>query len=172
MKKSKKIAVSGIFCALSVIALYLAGILPSGKLALFCLAACFMAVIVLECGIKHALAGFAAAGAVSAILVPNKLIVLPFVLFFGYYPVLKLLIERQDNLKREWLAKLLLFLAVSALLVGAVLLFFKEVAFPVPPLAVAGIGVAVLAIYDVALSLFIQFYKERISRLIRKGDRT
>lgn len=170
MRHSKKIAVSGMFCALTVLALYLAGIAPSGKLALFCLAACFMAVLVLECGIKAALACFLATSAAAAILAPNKLIVLAFVLFFGYYPVVKLLVEQWGSLKKEWLVKLAVFIVVSALAVGAGLLFFKDVAFPAPPVVIAGAGVAVLVVYDVALSLFIQFYQTRISRLIRKGD--
>ncbi len=171
MKKTKRVVFCGILSALAVLFLYGAGVLPTGRIALYCLASCLTAVTCIECGWKYALAGFAAASALALILVPDKLSVLPYCLFLGYYPVLKERIEAWGRLGREWIVKMILFFAVSAASVAGALALLGNGSLPLSPVLLAAAGGIVLAIFDFAMSLFIQFYRERIAKLIRNGDK-
>lgn len=171
MGKTKKLVFCGIFAALAALFLYGAGTLPTGRIALFCLASCLTAVTCVECGWKYALAGYAAASAVALIFIPNKLIVLPYALFLGYYPVLKLWVEQLRHMVKEWILKFVVFAAVSAAAVWAVQVFVQDAVLPFAPLLLAAVGAGVLAVFDFALSLFVQFYRERISKMIRNGDK-
>lgn len=170
MVKTKKVVLSGIFSALAVLFLYGAGTLPTGRLALFCIASGLGMITTAECGWRYALAGYGATSAVALILLPDKLLVLPYLLFLGYYPVVKLGIEQFRNLGKEWILKIILFLVVSSCAVFGVVQFMPGVALPFAPWLIAVAGVAVLAVYDVALSLFMQFYRERIMKMIRNGE--
>lgn len=171
MRKTKKVVFCGIFAALAVLFIYGAGILPTGRMALFCVASCLTAITCVECGWKYALAGYGAASAVALIAVPDKLLVLPYILFLGYYPVVKLWIERLRHMAKEWIIKIVLFLVASAASAAGMQFLMRDAILPFAPLLMTAAGTALLAVFDFALSLFIQFYRERISKMIRNGDK-
>lgn len=168
MRKTKKLVFCGILAALAVLCILGAGVLPTGRLALLCLASCMTAVICMECGWQYGLAGFAAASVVSLLLAPNKIIALVYVAFLGYYPVCKYWIERIGQLAKEWCVKVVLFLAVSAAAVAGMGTLFPDAVLPVGIGWIVAAGGIVLSIYDFAMSLFIRFYRERISNIIKK----
>ena len=78
--KAKIIALNGILGALAVVCLLLATIMPTGRISLYALSSFFIAVSIMESGIK---AGwlFAATSLAGFIVVPEKLALAPYVVF-------------------------------------------------------------------------------------------
>ena len=72
MKKSRKMALTGMLCALAVVIMMLGGVIP---LATFCcpaLAGLMLIPVFVECGEKLSWCAYAAIAALSLILCPDK----------------------------------------------------------------------------------------------------
>ena len=107
--QTKKLAISGIMTAVTVILLYLENIAPTGRLGFYALAAFVTAIVVIECGIYYAFLFYAASSALAFFLVPNKLEVFPYLLFLGIYGIVKYLIERVNKRVYQYILKLAFF---------------------------------------------------------------
>ena len=93
MKNSKKIALTGMLCALAAVFMMLGGTIP---LATFCcpaLAGLMLVPIFVECGERLSWCAYAAIAALSLMLCPDKEAALLFV-FLGYYPILRWRLEQ------------------------------------------------------------------------------
>lgn len=105
MKKSKEIALCGIFAALAVVIMCFGGMIP------FMTYVCPVICIVIEglifklCGRASALSWYAAVCILSLLLCPDKEAAALF-LFLGYYPIVKHVVDR---FKLGWLIKILFF---------------------------------------------------------------
>ena len=114
MKKStKKISVCALLCALSVAVLYIASVMPTGQLGITAIASLLGISAVIETDIKGGIAVFAATSVLGFLVIPEKSALLLYVLFFGYYPILKSIAEKQKSRVTEWIMKL--FTANAAL---------------------------------------------------------
>ena len=154
MSKSGKIALGGLLTALGVVLMFLTGLIPIGTYALPAIAGVLLIVAVIEIGAKWA--------------------ALLFVLFFGYYPVLKSFLERISNKVLSWISKFAVFN------VAVVACFFLAVNFlqlPEDSFTVFGIylpwvflilGNAVFLIYDIALSGLVATYVEKLHHRVTK----
>lgn len=154
----KSITLSGILLAFTVICVFLAAVLPTSKLSLYAVSSLFMAVIVIEFGTRAGWAFYLASAILSAILVP-RLEVIPFIVFFGVYGLIKLYIERIHSRVLEYVLKLGYF--NICLILG--LVFLKElilngVNLTAPVYIVAAILEVVFIVYDYIYTLFIRFY--------------
>ena len=115
MKKTSKIALSAVFAALSVALMALVSIIPNLELALPAISGLFVAVIVIEINKKWALGVWAAVSVLSLIVVPNKEAAIIYAVFFGYYPVLKAVLESKTPRAVEYIVKILTFSVVMSL---------------------------------------------------------
>ena len=177
MKKHRKIAYSSILTALAVVLLYIAGLLPAGRIAGSAIAALAIAACVIECGLAAGCAVYAVSSLTAALLVPDKLVVFLYIAGFGLYAVLKSLIERMHNLKLEFLFKFAVFnvILVSGYY-GAV--FLNRFLRLIPEFEASGIlyiialGAANLLflVYDIGLSRLIGFYTARIQNKRKSGS--
>ena len=83
-----------VFCSiisvLSFIALYFSAILANFSLVAFAISILILCVTVDECGPRWGLISGIVVELLGFIFMPNKMILLPYALYFGYYPVLKL----------------------------------------------------------------------------------
>ncbi len=164
--KTRKIALTGILSAFIVIVLFLESIVPTGRLGFYVLAGFILSVVMLEAGVKWAWAAYVVTCASGLLLIPEKLNVLPYVLFFGIYTILKFHIE---SLRKPWLEILLKFAAFN--------LFLWPAWIFIPPsltkgtmVIIAGIVLQVLfAIYDILFTAWIRFYFEKIAPKVRKS---
>ena len=77
--------------------------------ALPALAGLLMIMIVIEMGARWAWPTFAVVAILSVFFVPDKQAALLYVIFFGYYPILKALIERLKNKIVQWVLKYAVF---------------------------------------------------------------
>lgn len=166
MNKSKKIALCGIVSALSLILLALTGLFPFAEYALPAMAGALLAIPVIEFDRKTAIIAFLAVGVLSLFIAPIKESAFLFCLLFGYYPIIKSLLEAMKSKLAEWGIKILLF-NVAALLSYFLLIqvmgmneLLEDFSFGVKYsiLILLGLGNIVFVLYDFALSQVIAFY--------------
>ena len=168
---TKRIAFSAIAMALTVVCLFGASTIPTAKISLLAIATVFGAVTVYEYGPKYGFIHYIGVSILSLLLAPKKSTVLIYIVFLGYYPLVKLYIEQIDKVVKEWVIKIIFF---NVFLVIAYTIFkmflipiFNTtiVVFILKYLALIIIGLElVFVIYDVVLSYLIAYYKKFISK--------
>ena len=169
-EKTRKIALSGILSALIAVALLVESIVPTGRLGFYVLAAFILSVVLLEAGVIWGWAAYFVACLAAFLIVPEKLNILPYVLFFGIYTLLKYHIE---SIRKPW-AEIVLKLAAFNLFLWPTWSIVKSF---LPPYLTQGIGVLIAGIilqvafilYDLLLTVWIRYYFEKIAPRIRKG---
>lgn len=163
MKKSGKVALGGIFCALSLLCMMLTAI-PYGTYAFPAIAGVVLVPLCLEMGIKWGFAGYAAVAILSALVAPSMEAKVTFIAFFGYYPVLKTLLDRRLAKGWSWVIKLIVFNTTMVISYVLMLRFFGlesdtfELFGVNLPLVFLLAGNVVFVIFDMALSGVVQIY--------------
>jgi hypothetical protein len=172
--KTRAVTLTGLLTALIVVFIYIASVLPTGRWGLVAVSSLFAVAAVIEMGIGSAVFVFIASGVLSALLVPVKTEALIYVLFFGYYPIIKSLSERLKPFALCWGVKLLVFNAALT----AVWFLFRALLVPESYLSLAApliylAGNAVFVLFDIGLTQLIVLYVNRISKNIRmnRGNR-
>lgn len=175
-RQSKRIALCGVLCALSVTVLLTGNVIGIGTYAAPMLA-CFLLIPAgEEYGPKTALLLYAGTAVLGVLLVPDKELALFYALVLGYYPVLRKALARVRPAALRWAAKLACFnaatLALYALLLTllaspALLAEFAD-AGPVLLAVLLGVGNVAFVFLDIALGLFTRLYHTRLRRRIRR----
>jgi len=167
-KKTRAMTLSALFAALSVVLLYIASIWPTGQAGLVAVAALFVAAAVIENGVGSGISVFVVSSVLGMLVVPNRAAPILYIVFFGYYPVLKSLIEHIKSTVLQWVFKLLVFNAA----LSVVWFLLKELvindteSLPGAFLLYLG-GNIVFIIFDYGFSKLIRFYIDRISTFTR-----
>jgi len=166
---TKKIALNGILGALAVICLLLATVLPTNRLSFYALSSFFIAVVIIEGGLKAGWLFFIATSLLSLIVVPEKLGLVPYAIFFGIYGLVKYYIEKLDKLVVEYVLKFLYFnfcTGIAILTVSKLFGYGLTIQLPWWLLIVA--FEIVFFIYDYVYTLFINYYRNKLKpRLLR-----
>jgi len=165
-RRTQNIAIGGICLAGSVVSVFLASVVPGAELTLYGVSSLFVAVMILEAGMRGGWMLYAATILLGLILIPNKLALIPYIFFFGIYGIIKFYAEKNRLPVVQMGIKAVVFLVVF----GIGFLFFRELLFgnirlpdfPTPVLAVAGL--AFLFLYDFVFTLLIQLYRRRVRR--------
>lgn len=170
MSVSAKTALGAMITALSVVIL-----IPSAVqvfvYTLPAMAGMLTMLAVVEIDKKWAIGSYVATSLIGLLFVANKEAVVYYVAFFGYYPVVKALLESKMPRVVEYILKFLIF-NVSIVLSGVVLVkvfgmpyndllgidgesaFFAKYALPI----MLGMGNVVFILYDVALTRLLTAY--------------
>ena len=166
MKKSKikRLTLTAVFTAFSIIFMYLSAVLPTGQLGFLGISSLFGIASVIEYGIAGGLFVFIGTAVIGLIILPDKALVLLYAMFFGYYPILKALAEKCRSRVLEWSIKLSIFNAALTL----ILFVFKFVLFDFSFLNNSYLLLyifcnAVFVLFDIGVSRVIAFYLNRIS---------
>ena len=166
MKSRKKLtrytAYGGVCAALCIALMSLSAILPTADLTFAAAAGFILFVIVIKCGKAVALSVYVVTGLLALLVVPNKACVLYYVLFFGYYSILKAVAEGLHNRVLEWAVKLAVFTAI-------VLVIFYGFTWVLELPAVIQNNVflvvlcadALFVIYDILFSALVQMIMKR-----------
>lgn len=88
-KKSTQIALGGVFSALCLLMMFLTGILPFATYAMPIFAGGMLMAVVVENGRKAALMVYISVSILSLFIVPDREAAMMFIVFFGYYPIIK-----------------------------------------------------------------------------------
>ncbi|NMA24942.1 MAG: hypothetical protein GX936_04660 [Clostridiales bacterium] len=170
-KKTRRITLTAVFTALTLVFLYLASILPTVRLGFTAAASLFAVAAVIEAGIVSAFFVFIGSSIIGALLLPDKTAVIIYVLFFGYYPVIKSLAEKSRSMLLNWALKLAVFEAAFTL----TWFLFRSLIFNVkvlwmPVIVVYLIGTSAFLVFDIGLTRLIGFYIIRISKNTRRDN--
>ena len=164
-----RIALCGIIAALGLALMMITSIVPIGTYAFPCFAGIFISAIVIEYGSKWAIGVFISVSVLSAFLAGDKEAVLYFIMLFGYYPIIKGLIERKiKNKAVQYILKLAVFNAAAVLsfYAGMFLLSIKPEEYTIfgmyIPLLFLAIGNLFFILYDFAVTVFITQYVCRL----------
>lgn len=177
MRQTARITLGGVLGALSFICMLLT-VFPFATYALPALAGTLLLPLALETSARWGFLTYGMVALLTALFAPSLEAKVLFIGFFGYYPVLKLLLDRLHR-PVAWLLKLLVF-NVTMVLAYLLLLFVFHldaetfVIFGVNlPLVFLAAGNVVFGIYDLALSNIIKAYQlvwhDRLRRLFRHG---
>ena len=129
--------------------------------------------VMLECGGVWAFSVFIVSALLGFFLAPVKGSTILYIAFLGYYPALKILIERLKSKAAQWAIKLVLFNAVFLvlfLLARALLTDSLSGLSASAPMWLVWIGLnIVFLVYDFGLTGLIRVYIGRIARR-KNGD--
>ena len=175
MNRSIRVAFCGIMTALCVLLMFLTGLIPVGTYALPALAGLLLTVIVIEMGTSWAWLVYAASSVLSVLIAADKMAALLYVLFFGYYPILKAVIERRRM--RRSISYLLKFAVFNASMVTGYFLSIWVLGVPQDSFTVFGVylpavylvaGNIIFAIYDYAITGVVVSYTGRFHKTVSR----
>ena len=175
MKKSRKMALTGMLCALAVVIMMLGGVIP---LATFCcpaLAGLMLIPVFVECGEKLSWCAYAAIAALSLMLCPDKEAAL-LLTFIGYYPILRWRLDQLRSRLLRVVAKLGVFnLAVLAMYALSILVLqmdqilreYQEMGLALT-VACLLVGNVTLLLYDRMIAIMTALYVNRLRGRLMK----
>lgn len=174
LKQTSKIAISAVLAALSVALMAIVSLIPTLELALPAVAGTLVTVIVIEVDKRWAMGVWASVSLLSLIIVPNKEVAILYTVFFGYYPVLKAVLESKMPRWAEYILKLLTF---NGVMVAAYFAMSKLINLEIDEIKEFGIiAIPVLLIaasltfllYDYALTKLITLYNLKYRKKLRR----
>ena len=165
---TRRLTTCAMLVALGVVLLYLGSMIEVLDISMAVIVSCFCIFAVIEYGKSAPWLIYAVTSVLSLVLLPNKTPALLYLLFFGYYPILKEKLEKR-SLPISWLLKELVFHGALVLLLVlyhvtmtapeanpwlfyAAFVLLAEIAFP---------------LYDLALTRLISLYLFRLRKLFR-----
>ena len=174
--RSQKIALCGVLSALSVVVLLVGNVLQIGTYAAPMLASFLLIPVLEDYGKKYALLLYAVVSLLSLFLVPDKELVLFYVLVLGYYPVLRV---QLNNIRRgvlRWMAKFGCFNAAVAVMYALLIVVLappelvQEFAAEGTPMLLALLALGNLSFWlcDRALTAITPLYRQRIAPRLKK----
>ena len=164
MKQSSKCAIGGIVAALSLVLMISAAVFPFLELALPAVAGALIIFMVIEVDKKWAFGVYCTVAILGMLLVPDKEVAVMYLAFFGYYPILKAVIESKIPTVIGWILKVLTF--VATMVVSYYLMIklmgvtidetedFGMMAYPI----LLGMGTVAFVMYDIALTGMLSVY--------------
>ena len=174
MSKTIRLAFCGIITAFCTMTMFLTGLISIGTYALPAFSGILLIVIVIELGAGWAWPVYIASSVLSLLIAGDKEAAMLFVVFFGYYPILKAYLEKIRHKIVSWLLKFSVF---NAAMVLAFFLSIRLLGVPEDSFTVFGIylpwvfllaGNLVFAVYDYAISTLVVLYFQRFHRFVVK----
>lgn len=174
MKQTVRVACCGVMTGLGIVILLLSAVVPVATYALPALAGLLGIVLVIEAGIGWAVPMYVATSLVAFFVVPNKEAVFVYILFAGYYPIIKSPIQK---LKSRVLAYLFKFAIFNAAAIGAFFLAVYVFLTPLESFTLFGVFLpwvllllanVVFFLYDLALSGLVATYYRKLHHFIQK----
>ena len=164
MKQSSKCAIGGIVSSLSLVLMISVAIVPFLTYALPAVAGVLVIFIVIEIDKKWAFGVYSAVAILAFLLVHDKEVAMMYIAFFGYYPIIKALLESKMPVVLSWIIKVLLF---NVTMVAAYLMLIYIMGITVDEITeygkmavpmLLGAGTVAFIAYDVALTRIITLY--------------
>ena len=176
MKQSYKIALGGLIMALSIVIMALTTVIPIASFAFPAVAGVLLILLILELNKKWALLVYIGVSILSVFVSSDHTAIISYIAFFGYYPILKEVIEKMRKPLFEWIIKYIVFNLALLLGVGLTLLIFGKELLMLEYKGFGEVGIAglvlgcnaIFAFFDIALTRLITFIIIRILPIFRK----
>lgn len=175
MNQSMRLAFCSMVTAAGTAVLVLTGLIPVGTYALPALAGVLLVPVVAEAGAGWAVSVYFAQALLSVLVAADKEAVLFFIIFFGYYPVLKAVLEKR--IRNRWVCMLIKLAVFNAAAIAEFWAAARFLGVPAESYAVFGrpvpllflfAGNLVFLVYDYALSLLVVAYFRRVHTALAK----
>lgn len=173
-KNSTRTALGGILASLSVVLMMLTSVIPTLTYALPAMSGVLLVIEVIEVDKKWAAGVYATVSVLSVFLLADKEAATMYVMFFGYYPILKAVIESKCPRWLSWLLKFFLFnLSMTAAFLLVTYVFhipFEEMEKygAIAAWGLLGLGNVAFLLYDFALSRLIGLYLLKWRKAFRR----
>ena len=160
---AKKIARLSLLTALGAVFLLLANVLPTGRLALLAVSSFPVCAALLMYGRGWAAGVYFLVSVLGMLLFPGTAVI-AFLAFFGYYPILKSILERIHHTTLVWVLKYALYAVVFILYWILASRMLPTESGSMPVYLLAAVGAAAFFVYDRCYYVLIQFYIQKIAR--------
>ena len=167
--RTRRVAVCAMLSALGVVMLYLGSMIEIVDISMAVIASLLCVFAVIEYGGAYPWLVFAVTSVISMLMLPNKTPAAMYVVFFGFYPILKEKLERKPKVI-SWIFKELIFNAALALMIVLVLFVFTMGEVKVETYLVVLLAVLaelMFVLYDIALTRLISLYLFRLRQSFR-----
>ncbi len=156
----RRIAICAMLSALGVVILYFGSVVDVLDIAMAALTSLFVIFAVIEYGGSAPWCIYGVTGVLSLILLPNKFPAIMYVLFFGFYPIIKEKAEKLNKKPFEWLIKETVFnvCLVILIIISNILLSLKLEDVIIFEAIFFILANGVFVIYDIALTRLISTY--------------
>lgn len=178
MNRTVCVVFCGMVTALSTVLMFFTGLIPIGTYAFPALAGALMITVVVELGTAWAWPVYTASSVLSYLVAGDREAAVLFILFFGYYPILKAVLEKRLKGAASYLVKFLVFNAamIAAYFISVTLLSVPRESFFLFGFNFLWIfliaGNLVFLLYDFAVSALVVSYYRRLhsvaSRILHK----
>lgn len=172
MKNSKIIAYSGVATALSVVMLFLGSLIWVLAYTMPLIASLIMIILLDSISQKSAILTFVSTSVISFILLSDKECLLLYVLFFGYYPLIR---DKINDIKPKFLSVLLKYLTFNASMILTQILCVYVFGIPFDyMLGKWGIVIFIIclnlvfAVYDKLYDLLLKLYRIKLKKKVEK----
>ena len=156
MKNTKKVALAGIFTALCVVFLFVGSLFQTLDLSAAAIGSIIVLIAFIELGNGWAFGVYAASSVLSMLLLPNKTAAVVFTVFAGFYPIVKVWLNK---IKPFWLSYTVRILCFNAMLTAMIFIGKKLLGLEEDYL---NFGIIIYALCNVAFIAY-DFALERIS---------
>ena len=160
---TKRLTVCAMLCALGVVLLLVGSVIEVMDIAMAALASLLCIFVVIEYGGAAPWLVFAVTGVLSLVLLPNKTPAAMYVVFLGYYPIIK---EKLERFKKPiaWFLKEVIFnVALVALFFVVKFLLMPNANEPLMIYVIAFVLFEIaFVLYDIALTRLITLYILRL----------
>lgn len=169
MKRTKKMALAGVLCALAVVFMMLGGVIPLATFVCPALAGLMLIPIFVECGEKFCYGAYVAIAALALIICADKEAALLFA-FLGYYPALRWRIEQIRGLVLRAVVKLAIFNVAIGIMYALIFFVFQMQAI-IAEMQAMGIAMNIvlllignitMLLYDRMLKIFTAIYVHKL----------
>ncbi len=173
MKNTQKTAIGGLTTAFVCVIMMFANLIPIGQYAIPALAGMVIFMMSFVSGVRWGIYSFAASAVISFIICADKETAMCFVMFFGYYPLLKIALERIKVKALSFIIKLLVFNAAAMTVYWICLYIFGinqnfELFGLNLPLVFLLIFNIIFICYDRMLTLYEKQYRKKITKFAGK----
>ncbi len=167
-----RITLPAMLLALTLVFIYLSSVVTVVSVSFLFIASIFVSALMVEREPILATIVFFAATILGFVIVSDKMRMIPYVLFFGHYGIVKYYIEKIRNVVLRYAVKLAYFNAavIAAYFIIPKLLISADISAILPPWALLLIAQPIFVIYDVVFSWIANYYYRNIRKhLIRDG---
>lgn len=166
MKDVRNLAYCGVFSALGVAIMFLGGAFSLLSYSISGICGSFLVIVILEMGKAKAFFIYIVTSVLSLIFVSEKSIVFSYIFLLGYYPILKIYIEKLRLVVYRYILKMSVFVISLCSYVGLSIAFLGVDLFGKYSSWIVILGGLVFLIacltYDLFLSIFANYYINRL----------
>ncbi|MDK2805473.1 MAG: hypothetical protein PWQ94_637 [Thermoanaerobacterium sp.] len=167
MLNAKSLSLGGVIAALNMVILFIASVMPTSRLFFLVVSSFAISIMVIETGSIGGLVFYLATSILSLILIPNKLISVYYICFFGFYGIIKSYIEKKRFRMYMELALKLIVFNISLFVVYIIfsrIFMMKVFVTALPFIAIFILLQISFLVYDYVYTVFISFYYKNAKR--------